>query len=992
MKREQIVLSLIFIFVAITPIFIQDANATVYTFHMNMAPNVSGVTTTTLTGTTYLIEETNCPNKLSANFLTGKLGVWISEIETNSGNCTYFVTRFDLSSIPQNANITSFSLSYTTTPSGGSLDWGCLVQNIKDDPSTATATTLMHDMYFMGGSTTVLASPSCASGSHSTDLVLDGSGMANALQQAVETSKGWYALGFGPSFMSNSCSCNVTTAYTNFSFSVSYFDSATVSNGGNMPLNSIHMLEQKAGTAGCSSGNYYQTIFNNYTIVQDDTGLGTWPVCQIPALRYSVSNMLTASQTINQVNMSMDVSSETFSTNKYCAWNVLTNDPNNFMEGSTNFNNALSGGVTDTSCTTTGTKNMIFPTTLLNAFKSDYKNGWFGLSVYPANTASTGTQNNVVFSQLDLVVSSTSPTFLITPTTGAKGTTISMTGNNFASTHTITFKLDGSTLTTSPSTVTSNSTGGFSSVTFQVPNNDNLVHTVNATDGTNWATATYTGIQSDTAQFRMMLSDGSAQIMTGRVIDTNSSTSETISLNGTGWGEFTGLSGNQNFTFIDNSNDFVVYKLINDNIASNIVKTVDTWEIPFNCVSPYTGFQSDFVFQTNDTDGHHITSITNPICINLDEVKFNVTYTANGKSSTIYDGLTRIIEGGSLFQPNPTYFDVNGTNIGTVQTTGVDILSNPYTVGSGLKTILNEFDILFQKTGTGIGGGSSGGPIVENNSTCFAGLYNEQTGQCQFGTINMNVTSSPISINSTTAGQGVINLQCNGAPYLTITNVNLGSNPLGFQIIGLPSTVNCGNTPSTCPSGSTSMNNQCVTNPSCPISSQLSNGACVGPLTCPNGSTLTNGQCIAPATCVDGSVPVGGQCPNNGNITVIAPPQQNGSSICSLSNPAACLSNPDNSCSLMNPLACLSGTTSSEPATITGSAPDGQTISAKTVISTITNPELNIVSVLFIILILGAVIGGYAYRYIKKKGSGKDRRSNGRDGNIRKFNENLRKK
>lgn len=56
---------------------------------------------------------------------------------------------------------------------------------------------------------------------------------------------------------------------------------------------------------------------------------------------------------------------------------------------------------------------------------------------------------------------------------------------------TISFKMDSTTLSTSPPTVAANSTGGFSGVTFSVPSLPNGLHTVNATDLISFATATF---------------------------------------------------------------------------------------------------------------------------------------------------------------------------------------------------------------------------------------------------------------------------------------------------------------------------------------------------------------------------------------------------------------------------------------------------------------------------------------------------------------------
>ncbi len=78
-------------------------------------------------------------------------------------------------------------------------------------------------------------------------------------------------------------------------------------------------------------------------------------------------------------------------------------------------------------------------------------------------------------------------------TSGPLGSKVLVSGNNFTPSGTMTFKYDSSVLTTNPSTVTTNSTGGFSGVTFTVPSSAAGAHTVNASDTSGkFATATFT--------------------------------------------------------------------------------------------------------------------------------------------------------------------------------------------------------------------------------------------------------------------------------------------------------------------------------------------------------------------------------------------------------------------------------------------------------------------------------------------------------------------
>ncbi len=81
----------------------------------------------------------------------------------------------------------------------------------------------------------------------------------------------------------------------------------------------------------------------------------------------------------------------------------------------------------------------------------------------------------------------------LNPIQGSVGTSVTVTGSGFAASSTVTIKYDGNIMTTNPSTVTTNATGGFSSVTFTVPSSGVGSHTVLATDlSSNTASSTFT--------------------------------------------------------------------------------------------------------------------------------------------------------------------------------------------------------------------------------------------------------------------------------------------------------------------------------------------------------------------------------------------------------------------------------------------------------------------------------------------------------------------
>gem|GEM_PF-6174890 len=87
----------------------------------------------------------------------------------------------------------------------------------------------------------------------------------------------------------------------------------------------------------------------------------------------------------------------------------------------------------------------------------------------------------------------------INPTNGPTGTQVTVAGNNFKPNYSIALTFDSWPVTTTPSRITSNSTGGFTA-TFSIPSTNfrgqyiaqNSVHNVAPTDGTYSATSTFT--------------------------------------------------------------------------------------------------------------------------------------------------------------------------------------------------------------------------------------------------------------------------------------------------------------------------------------------------------------------------------------------------------------------------------------------------------------------------------------------------------------------
>jgi hypothetical protein len=106
-------------------------------------------------------------------------------------------------------------------------------------------------------------------------------------------------------------------------------------------------------------------------------------------------------------------------------------------------------------------------------------------------TASSNGNQIATASTTYTVTSSPQSTIILEPTSGIVGKTIKVTGSGFANSVAITVRFDGVSLTTTPATVTSSSSGNFICY-FSVPNYLPGAHTVQAIDSTHSATATFT--------------------------------------------------------------------------------------------------------------------------------------------------------------------------------------------------------------------------------------------------------------------------------------------------------------------------------------------------------------------------------------------------------------------------------------------------------------------------------------------------------------------
>jgi len=102
----------------------------------------------------------------------------------------------------------------------------------------------------------------------------------------------------------------------------------------------------------------------------------------------------------------------------------------------------------------------------------------------------TDASSNSATSNFNVVSSLT-----LTPVKGATGKTVTLTGTGFASLASISVTYDGTAMSTTPSTITTDSSGSFSA-TLTIPLSTAGKHTIAASDGTNSATGTFTVVSS----------------------------------------------------------------------------------------------------------------------------------------------------------------------------------------------------------------------------------------------------------------------------------------------------------------------------------------------------------------------------------------------------------------------------------------------------------------------------------------------------------------
>lgn len=335
--------------------------------------------------------------------------------------------------------------------------------------------------------------------------------------------------------------------------------------------------------------------------------------------------------------------------------------------------------------------------------------------------------------------------------------------------------------------------------------------------------------------------------------------------------------------------------------------------------------------------------------------------------------------------------------LGIVQ---IDNVNTPYSWTGTVNTILvnagqkiQEF-LIPSPSGSSVGSGGGSSPVTQPNPiptitqnttqpttnvsmTCDSGVYDPVTSTCKFGGVNVSIQPATITTKTDSIAYSSIGIQCSGANSLTIQSIDLGFNNLGITLGQIPTTIQCGeNIASKCPSGMTLSGVQCTTPITCPLGSSTSNGLCVGQLVCPAGTTQQGNQCVVPATCVDGTLPINNLCQNNGISISVQP-------------------TPPAPCDITNLLSCIIPLSSTETASIVGITDSAQTISGKTSITKITNPQMdNTTFTIILLIVAGMIIGPIGIMILlrqKKKPKTKKQAKSGTDKTIKEFNKDVRR-
>ena len=208
--------------------------------------------------------------------------------------------------------------------------------------------------------------------------------------------------------------------------------------------------------------------------------------------------------------------------------------------------------------------------------------------------------------------------------------------------------------------------------------------------------------------------------LTSRSIVVTNGTSQTYSLNSTGFAVMSGLKSftNHNFTIYDTDN-FIVNRTINFQPTANETKSFDTDIFRVSC-----GSGNDAVIKVNETDAHYKTSHSTPICTG-GIILWNSTFTKLGNYMGTATNFTSKMISNILdltnYNANPTLLTVNGTTISTSYSSP-NVTSSSFNIANGSRSVFLNFALTLGSTpvvggGDGGSGGSSGGGGIENLPT-----------------------------------------------------------------------------------------------------------------------------------------------------------------------------------------------------------------------------------------------------------------------------------
>src|SRR3989441_6074240 len=115
---------------------------------------------------------------------------------------------------------------------------------------------------------------------------------------------------------------------------------------------------------------------------------------------------------------------------------------------------------------------------------TDLSGGFSATFTVPASTAGSHTVNakDAASNSASAQFTVTTPSVSLNPTSGPTGTSVTVTGSNFVANSGITVKLDGTNLATTPATITTTSTGGFTASITILSTSAAGLHNVSATD------------------------------------------------------------------------------------------------------------------------------------------------------------------------------------------------------------------------------------------------------------------------------------------------------------------------------------------------------------------------------------------------------------------------------------------------------------------------------------------------------------------------------